>query len=99
MQRGLLWGIGRLAHVRPHLMQNAVQHLLPYLDSPDATVRGLAAWVTGLLGVEMARSKLQRLKTDETRIQIYKDHKVIHCRVMDLAEEALSAIRGSTEEL
>jgi HEAT repeat protein len=99
LQRGLLWGIGRLAQVRPHHLQNAVQHLMAYLESRDATVRGLAAWVMGLVGAEEASSRLQRLKNDKSQIQTYMEHGLITCRVMDLAEQALNAIISRGEEL
>jgi HEAT repeat protein len=98
LQRGLIWGIGRLAQVSPHIMQDAVQHLFPYLDSTDATVRGLAAWVMGLLAVDGAVSKLRGLKSDERQIQIYTDRGLVNRRVMDLAEEALSRL-GDKREL
>ena len=50
LQRVLLWGIGMLSQVRPHLVQNSMQHLFPYLESGDTTVKSLAAWVFGILG-------------------------------------------------
>ena len=98
LQRGLLWGIGRLAQVYPQIMQNAVQHLFPYLESTDATVRGLAAWVMGLLTVHDAVSQLRGLRNDKSQIQIYTDRGLVTCRVMDLAEEALDIILRKTKE-
>lgn len=92
LQRGLIWGIGRLAQVRPHMIQNAVQHLFPYLESTDATVRGLTAWVMGLLSVGDAIPKLRGLRNDERQLQIYTDRGLVNCRVKDLAEEALSRL-------
>jgi hypothetical protein len=93
LQRGLLWAIGRLAQAKPELLRNAVPYLLPYLESLDATVRGLASWLMGLLGVEEATSRLQGLTHDKNQLQIYLDNELNTCRVMDLAEEALNAIR------
>lgn len=98
LQQGLIWGIGRLAQVSPHIMQDAVQHLFPYLDSTDATVRGMAAWVMGLLAVDDAVSKLRGLRSDEHQIQIYIDRELVDRRVMDLAQEALSHL-GDKREL
>ncbi|MEE9611692.1 MAG: HEAT repeat domain-containing protein [Desulfatiglandales bacterium] len=93
LQRGLLWGIGRLSQVRPHLAKKAVAYLIPYLESSDATVRGLATWVMGLLREESACSKLEALSDDKNRIQFYLERELIGCRVMDLAEQALNRIR------
>ena len=50
LQRGLLWGIKRLAETRPHLVQDAAPYLLPYLKSNDAEVRNLAEQVLHVLG-------------------------------------------------
>jgi hypothetical protein len=97
LQRGLLWGIGRLSQVRPHLLQNTVPLLLPYLESVDATVRGLAAWIMGLLEVEEACSRLEMLKNDKIEFEMYLDRKIIGCRVMDLAEQALQKIKSGYE--
>ena len=33
LQRGALWGIGRVAQVRPELVQDACAYLLPYMKS------------------------------------------------------------------
>lgn len=99
LQRGLLWGIGRLAQAYPHTVQNAAQHLFPYLESTDAHVRGLGAWVMGLLTVDDAVSQLQGLRNDESQIQMYTDRGLVTRRVMDLAEEALDIILGKTKEL
>jgi HEAT repeat protein len=92
LQRGLIWGIGRLAQESPHILKNAVHYLFPYLESTDATVRGLAAWVMGLLAVDDAVPQIRRLKNDENQIQIYTNRGLVNCRVMDLAEEALSRL-------
>lgn len=98
LQRGLLWGIGRLCQVRPYLMQDAAPYLAPYLKSPDATVRGLATWVVGLLGLKEARSWLQRHKNDKSQIQIYMKRSLITCRVMDMVKQALHAIKEGADK-
>lgn len=53
LQCGLLWGIGRLAlRLGPKLIsQGVVADLLPYLQSEDGGVRGLAVWALGQLRV------------------------------------------------
>ncbi|HYQ80494.1 MAG TPA: HEAT repeat domain-containing protein, partial [Anaeromyxobacteraceae bacterium] len=42
--RGALWGLGRVARVRPDLLPDAASHLEPFLRSGDAAQRGLASW-------------------------------------------------------
>jgi len=51
LQQGLMWGLGRLAEVRPRLLRskNALLYLPSYLDSPDPVVRRGAARALELL--------------------------------------------------
>ncbi len=92
LQRGAVWALGRLAQMRPDLIQDCIPHLLPYLESKDATVRGLAAWTMGLLRAETARPLLEGLLADNAEIQLYLDDKLTVRRVSDLAKQALSAL-------
>jgi hypothetical protein len=89
MQRGVLWGIGRLSEVSPDLVVDAAPYLMPYLQSSDPSVRGHAAWIMGLLGVEESRSNLEQLMKDTAGLQTYRDHKLIKVQVRELAEEAI----------
>ena len=90
LQRGLLWGIARLASVRPELLGAAVEHLNKYLYSEDASVRGLAAVASGLLGSRQTRGRLQQLIEDGSRVRIYTDHTMLERTVGQLAQQSLS---------
>ena len=92
LQRGLLLGIGRLAEVRPRLLTDAERLLVPYLRSPDAAVRGLAARVVGVLGIVSARPVLLELTGDKASIETFMHGTVVHLRVADLAKEALERL-------
>ena len=92
LQQGSLWGICRVAQVRPKLIRDAVPHLLRFLEARDATLRGLAAWALGLLCVREARSQIERLVNDDSKIEIYRDRKITITLVKDLAKEALKKI-------
>ena len=83
LQEGSLWGICRVAQVRPKLIRDAVPHLLRFLEARDATLRGLAAWALGLLGAREARSQMERLANDDSRITIYRDRKIKTYQVKD----------------
>ncbi|HUU39660.1 MAG TPA: HEAT repeat domain-containing protein [Desulfatiglandales bacterium] len=93
LQQGVLWGLGRLAQIRPHLIQDAVPHLMPFLDAKDGTLKALAAWALGLLGAEKARRKIESLAMDETEIEIYVDRALKTWLLKDLAKEALKRIK------
>jgi hypothetical protein len=92
LQRGAVWGLGRVAQERPDIVQDAIPHLMSFLESPDAIVRGLAAWALGLLRAEAARSRLGELLEDDAEIQLYTDRRLTRRRVSDLVKEALTAI-------
>jgi hypothetical protein len=92
LQRGLLWGIGRLAEVRPLLLPDVGRYLIPYLKSSDAAARGLAARAAGLLAIASARPSVRALAGDEAPIVTYVQGKVVHLRVSDLAKEALERL-------
>jgi len=85
LQRGLLWGIGRLSQVRPHLVQHHVEHLFPYLESGDTIVRGLAVWVFGILGTLEAKPLIEKLKEDSSEIRIYESRRFVVYKIKDLA--------------
>jgi HEAT repeat protein len=92
MQRGVLWGIGRLSQVRPKQVKDSGPYIMPYLFSRDAVLRGLAAWIMGLLGVKDARPGLEQLTDDETEIEIFLERRLVRCRVKELAKEALARL-------
>jgi len=92
LQRGAVWGVGRVAQVRPELVQDAVPHLLSSLKSPDAGIRGLAAWTLGLLGAEGARTQLEVLLLDNAEISLYLNGELVRRSLSDLAKEALAPV-------
>jgi len=94
LQRGLLWGIGRLAGVRPELLlrREAPRYLLPYLASEDSEVRGRAAWALGRLEAEVAREALAKLTADPGPVSIYADGVLTVHTVGELTTQALAAI-------
>jgi len=94
LQRGVLWGVGRLAHARPQYGHHAAAHLLPYIESADPIIRGLAAWSVGPIAVEQSISALNRLTQDSGRLTLYRNGKIGQHTVGELAQEALSVSKG-----
>lgn len=92
LQRGAVWGIGRVAQVKPHMIQDAVPHLLLFLESPDGIVRGLAAWTMGLLRARSAQEKLEALVEDDAEVLLYLNRNLVRRTVGGLAKEALAII-------
>ena len=94
LQRGLMWGMGRLAQVRPELLRawQAPQHLLPYLDSADPIVRALSARALGLLGVREAGPGIAKLLQETFSFALYTDGCLIQVSTPSLAQEALASL-------
>jgi hypothetical protein len=91
LQRGVLWGVARLTHRRPDLFRGCARLLIPYMQSKDAALRGLAVWAASPLGDESIKSLVNRLSNDESRFTLYRDGQLTECVVGQLAQNALIA--------
>lgn len=95
LQRGLIWGIGRLARVERELLvtHHAGRYLSTYLEADDPAVRGLAAWALGSLREEEASARLENLLEDRAEVLLYLDREFATQTVGELARQALAEIR------
>jgi hypothetical protein len=91
LQRGLMWGVGRLAGARLDVLRvrYASVYLPPYLDSEDPEVRGLAARALGLLNVHAVKERLDALKEDPAKFTLYNQGVLTPVTVGSLAVTAL----------
>ena len=94
LQRGLLWGIGRLCqcHRDEMIEQNIVEKVAAYLSSTDSAVSGLAIWSLGLLQAKSTGQRIAPFLDKVKVIQIYKDNFLQDVELGFLAEEALQAL-------
>jgi hypothetical protein len=92
LQKGLLWGLARLASVHPEQVKDAGPFLMPFLESQDPDHRGLASLAAGLLQEENARKALERLCRDGRDFHLYRDYRLESVIVGDMAQRALSAM-------
>lgn len=95
LQRGLLWGIGRLARARNKLLLslNAPFYLLPYFESPDASIVGLSAWAAGGLPDEKLAKTLAGLTQDQRQIRCFTSLRFRETTVGHLAADSIEAIK------
>jgi hypothetical protein len=89
LQRGSLWGVGRLAHARPDAAKPAAAFLPAFFDSPDSYLRGTAIWAAGPILNGRLRSMVEAHLSDHTRLHLYREWTITHPTVAELAEEAL----------
>ena len=92
LQRGVLWGLGRLSHRHPDLVQDILTALPFFLASDDATLRGLAAWAAGAAKGKELEGVLKTLLDDESELHIYRDGALEKRQVRDMARDALTVM-------
>ena len=90
----MLWGIGRLAEVRPEQLNEVLPMIVTFLTSTEAQVRALAAWALGKAGYGGVAGDLQTLLGDERQVAIYDRGELRHLTVAQVAREALAALKG-----
>ncbi|MFO7965481.1 MAG: hypothetical protein R6U50_16270 [Desulfobacterales bacterium] len=94
LQRGFLWGAGRLAHAKPALLGAAAPHLNPFFKSTDPLKRALSAWAALPLRNPVNLSGLKNLLKDEHAVRIYVNGVFETLRIDDLAVRAITAIEN-----
>ena len=97
LQRGVIWGVGRLAHSHPRHARTMGRYLIPYMESGDSILRGLAAWAAGPAGGTKTIPRLKELADDPSELMLYRNGKFDHYTVGHLALEALSLIDLATD--
>jgi len=94
LQRGLMWGIGRLSKARPELMlaKDGDGYLSIYLESVDRLVVGLAARAFGFLKVKDALPYIKLLVDDPLAVRLYEDYRFVDTTVGRLAQATIEEI-------
>lgn len=87
LQRGVLWGLGRLAQERPELVKTVIPHVQPFLSSEDAVLRGLAVWTLGFLGGDQVGAVLGQLESDDTEVTLFLNGTERKYRISELARK------------
>lgn len=86
LQKGILWGLGRLAQDRPHRAEDASEFLVPFLTSPNPLLRGLAAWTASVLSGKATKPLLIRLYSDNEIISLFVNGKICERTIASLAQ-------------
>ena len=94
LQRGVVWGVGRLAGCRRALLQQlgAGRDLGGYLEAEDPELRGLAALAAGRLREATLRPLLQGLRTDTAPLNWYDEGALHQTTVGALVRDALEEL-------
>lgn len=92
LQRGAVWGVGRLGRSQPGLLANCGGLLRPYLCAEDTILRATAAWAAETLPAPELRPILEKLSADQESVRIYEGMKFEDRCISDLAQKALSVL-------
>jgi hypothetical protein len=86
LQKGALWGIGRLASTRPHYLNYAIPALPKFFDSEDPAIRGLSAFALLAIDPSMRATIPLNLINDPSPIEYYLDGVITTCPIKSLLE-------------
>ncbi len=94
LQCGLLWGVARLAEVGPQLLlaREAVRYLLPYLESDDPVINGLACLALGRLGDRQTAVAIDPFRHDPRIVSLYQGGTFLETTVGELARQAMARL-------
>jgi hypothetical protein len=94
LQRGLLWGVGRLCqrHGKEIASRRVYDNIVAYLSSRDHHVAGLAIWCLGLLGEGSAATEIEGFRNHPGEVRLFIDTTLKITTVAALAEEALQRL-------
>lgn len=95
LQCGVLWGLRRLAGIRPNHLAGSGSGLMPFLRSAVALQRGLAASLIGCIRHQEAMVPLQDLAADFSAVRIYCRYEIRRQTVAELASSALQKMDGA----
>jgi hypothetical protein len=90
LQRGVLWGLGRLAETWPNLARPGGPFLFAYFSSTDPNLRGLAVWAAGQMADANLRGAIALLCSDPTQISLFLNGKLAFHPISHLAGMALA---------
>lgn len=96
LQRGLIWGVSRLAACRPDLLKDRgiATALPPYLSAGDTEVRGLAVLAAARLKLAATRPMLEKLIQQADEFVVYEDGSFVMMEIGKLARQGLEELAG-----
>ena len=87
LRQGVIWGIGRIAGVRPELVKDSIPFLIPLISSRDTVLRGLAAWAICAINPVQAESILSSIKDDDSRLKIFAEGRITEISIKDIIKD------------
>jgi hypothetical protein len=92
LQKGVIWGLGRLRYLDAPLKTRALPFLLQALNNPDPAMQAAAAWTLGEMEVWPAGPYLQALQPKNLMIKIFNGQVFQEKPLKQWVDEALAKI-------
>jgi len=86
LRQGVIWGIGRIAGVKPLLVKDSLDFIIPCLGSKNPMLRGLSAWAIGEIDPVRALSLLSTLERDESTVKIYMEGTIFRFTIKEIVK-------------
>jgi rubredoxin len=93
LQKGVIWGLGRLKTIDEALKDKVFSFLLRVLRNSDPSMKGTAAWTLGELGAQEAVPFLKTLQKEKQMINLNVNNQFQEKPLGQWAEEALEKIK------
>lgn len=89
LQRGVIWALGRVKGLEPTSRRKALPLLSAALKEGHPSLKGIAAWTLGELGMEEARDELKSLQREEEMVTLFDGEIIKTMPLWKLAKEAV----------
>lgn len=99
LQRGVLWGIGRLPRTHMPRMKDVAGALKPFFSVDDAHLRGLALRAAGNLNLTVAKEWLSALEQDSAMFSFYHHPDIRTLSVGQMAAEVLETLESDGKNM
>jgi len=97
LQKGVIWGLGRLKHIEGVLKAKALPFLLDSVKNPDPSMQGIAVWALGEMGAKEARPILKSLQMENQMIKIFTENKMQEKPLHQWVTEAINKLNQGGE--
>ena len=95
LQRGVMWGLARVAEERPDLLNGSAGFLLPYLETEDPLVATCAMKAAAGLHARALADPIRGWILSKEKVRIPETGELVTLRVGEVAEEVLETLNAS----
>jgi len=92
VQKGVIWGLGRIKYFHQALRDKVIPFLLKVLKNNDPSLQGTAIWSVGEMGIREAVPLIKTLRIENRMLKIYTGESLQEKPLPQWVEEALKKL-------